>query len=83
MFALISHALQPGRAENAAQITQAVTRVLLQSAEAGVSHLQELGRQSNSPNTEVFGESERHEIILAVLRQRQHQGSLNSKGFKD
>lgn len=46
MFVLVSRALQPGRAETASQSTHAVTQVLLQTAKAGVSHQQELGRQT-------------------------------------
>lgn len=81
LFALISHALQSGRAGTAAQGIQAVTCMLLWTAKAGVSCLQQRGREANSPHTRLFRESVRHEISLGILGQRQCQGFLGE--FKD
>jgi len=80
---LISCALQPARAETAAQSPHSITWELLWTAKAGASRLQELGRQANGHNMGLFGESVRQDFILGILRCRQHQGSPNSRGSKD
>lgn len=37
---------------------------------------------TSSPITGVLGEAVSHKVVPDIFRQRQHQGSLNSKGFQ-